>query len=595
VLTEKDNTTQLRKSKEVSVTVEIYISGVVQGVGFRPMIYRNAKAHRLNGFVQNSGKGVTIKISGNQASVNGFIESLQKNIPLNASVEAVQINEIPFQSYPSFRIIDSNESSQTPGFKITPDFTLCANCRTELWDKHNRRCRYPFITCTDCGPRYSIIQMLPFDRAHTSMKTFVQCAECLAEYDDEADTRFHAQTNSCKNCGIRLSVYRNGIEQNNPTDEACLAMIQESLKAGETVAVKGIGGFLLMCDASNHKALKRLRERKHRPGKPFAVMFPNIQTIRKMLTISAQEENELLSVARPIVLLNKKEKARQCIVEMVAPGLDTIGAFLPCAPLLELIVQDFSLPLVATSANVSGSGIVYSNDDALKLLPDLCDLIVLHNRDIVIPQDDSVIRFTPEQKQRIVLRNGRGFAPVQFSIPNLRENIFAAGAMLKSTVALASDQKVLISQYIGNTSQYEVQQSYKLVAHHLMKLWHHVPDTWLCDMHPDYFSSNFVAENKNDGLKKSIQHHQAHFAAVLFENKLTDSYTPVLGVVWDGLGLGKDGQIWGGEFFTYKNGAMARACHFEYRPFILGDKMSREPRIAALSLSESEQTSVRKI
>ncbi|ANI87883.1 carbamoyltransferase HypF [Arachidicoccus ginsenosidimutans] len=563
-------------------TFAIQLNGIVQGVGFRPFVYRSAKTFGITGFVRNDKDGVFIEASGK--NVEAFYHHILENAPQQAKIISHSFQKTETKNYPDFRIIESEAKQNNKQLFITPDFAMCENCRKELHDENNRRYHYPFITCTDCGARYSILKKLPFDRENTSMQMFHQCDECLQEYNDASDIRFYSQTNSCKKCGITLSFYNNKNELLSQDVEEILQQINVALQSGKIIAAKGIGGFLLLCDANNEQAVKTLRARKHRPTKPFAVMYPNLQQIENDYEVSEVEKEMLQSAAAPIVLLQPKSPLLGGF-RGAAPKLNRVGVFLPYAPLLELILSKFNKPVIATSANISGDSIVYDNEKALQDLPQLADFILLNNRDITMPQDDSVIQFSSKTKTKIILRNGRGFAPIHFLNCQTHKTIFASGALLKSSFALAQNDSIYVSQYLGSTDEYDTQQTYKKVAENFLNLTSAKIETIVCDKHPDYFSTQFAkqkSEEQNISLQQ-IQHHKAHFAAVLAENNLLENNEKMLGVVWDGTGLGDDEQIWGGDFFSYQNKKIERVCHFEYVPNLLGDKMAKEPRLSALS------------
>lgn len=570
----------------VRTCAAIHISGIVQGVGFRPFVYRAALQFGITGFVQNDGKSVYIEAAGTKDKIQQFYNYLLSDAPPLAKMITRSAQEIQSgKDYDSFRIIESDCHYTGGNLFITPDFALCSRCRSELHNKSNRRYHYPFITCTDCGPRYSVVHALPFDRERTAMQLFRLCAHCEEEYKDAHNTRFHAQTNSCKDCGVQLQLFNSAGQEIQCSYEQVIAFVVEALLSGKIVAVKGIGGFLLLCDAASEKAVGDLRRRKHRPSKPFAVMYPVLEQIQEAYLVTTEERNALVSAEAPIVLLQRKINDTGIAHAVIAPHLNRVGVFLPYAPLLELILNAWGKPLVATSANVSGNSIIYRNERALKELLPMADYLLLHNRDITMPQDDSVLQFSSETNTKIILRTGRGLAPVQFFNIPFEKTAFASGSLLKSSFALAQAENVYVSQYLGNTDDFDAQQNYRIVAERFLDLMHAKPQTLVCDWHPDYFSTQYAREQSllNDVPLLQAQHHKAHFTAVLAENDLLQSNEKILGVIWDGTGLGDDGHIWGSEFFVYQNKAIERIGHFCYQPVLPGDKMAKEPRLSALS------------
>lgn len=572
-------------------TFHIHIQGLVQGVGFRPFVYKMAKKELLKGWVNNTTDGVHIEFNADEETAKLFYKSLIRQAPALSKITSHSMVKTTPQNFNSFEIIESKASNKAR-LMLTPDFAMCVNCKKELYDPKNVRFNYPFITCTHCGPRYSIINSLPYDRSNTSMKNFEMCGTCSQEYNNPENSRHFSQTNSCSACGIKMEMFdKNG---NSIAEfENLLQKIIIGLEEGKIIAVKGIGGFLLLCDAENSNAIKTLRERKHRPAKPFAMMFPNIHSIKKIALLNQDEEDALQDHVSPIVLVEiNKNTATKIQLNEIAPYCSPIGAMIPYAPLFELILSAFGKPVVATSANISDAPIVFNDEAALRSLFLIADFIVTNNREIILPQDDSVIRFSKKTNQRIIFRRSRGMAPSYFNYCcNTDETILATGALLKSSFTFVNNKNTYVSQYLGSTESYEAQETYSKTVQHFFDLFNRTPGIILTDKHPGYFSNHF-ATSLGEQFRvpvKTIQHHKAHFAAVLAENKLLHQRSNlsnaaiVLGVIWDGTGLGDDGNIWGGEFFKYENNHITRVEHFEYFPFILGDKMPKEPRISALS------------
>ncbi len=569
-------------------TWHIHIEGIVQGVGFRPFVYRYAVKEGLKGWVNNTNDGVHIHINATEEQARRFLETLLRHLPPLAVVNHYEISPAEDEVFEDFSIVKS-ESAGNAKVLLTPDVAMCADCREELSDADNRRYRYPFITCTNCGPRYSIITSLPYDRPATTMAKFLMCPECKKEYHNPMERRHFSQTNSCPACSIEMQLYENGRLQREFDD---LEYITRAWKQGKIVAVKGIGGYLLCCDAGNREAVKRLRLRKHRAKKPFALMFPSVDATGEYVFLSAADRKALLDIDAPIVLLRKKTGLPEDIcpaLNEIDSGLNRLGIMLPYTPLLELLLRQFGKPVVATSANISDSSIVFTDEDAIAKLRGIADMLLMNNRDIVVPQDDGVMQFTQLHQQRIVLRRSRGKAPVYLAsgMKLSGEAVLACGAMLKSAFGFVFNENIIISQYLGNTANYEAQENYLQTYEHLSGIFDAHFHKVVTDIHPAYFSTDFGEKTAREQGAELIrlQHHKAHFYAVLGENELLDTEEEILGVVWDGTGLGEDGTIRGGEFFSYSRGNMELRGHLDDFPFILGDKMVKEARISALVLS----------
>jgi hydrogenase maturation protein HypF len=566
--------------------LHFHLQGLVQGVGFRPFVYRLAIEMGLSGWVNNEVDGVHIEVCGEETVLQSFAQRVLAEAPALSRIIAVNQQALPWQSFPDFQIIAS-ESQSSPQLLLTPDFGLCADCKSELQQVQNFRYGYAFITCTNCGPRYSIITGLPYDRPLTTMRDFQMCPTCLAEYDDPLNRRYYAQTNSCPSCGIQLRYVECESETSENNDVALAASIV-ALKAGKIVAVKGIGGFLLLADATNASAIHLLRQRKQRPSKPFALLYPDLECLALDVVVSPNASAALSSPVAPIVLLPLLPQPKSGVqVVALAPGLRRLGVMLPYAPLLELISAALGRPLVATSGNLSHTPIAYTNEQALARLSGIADGILLHNREIVVPQDDTVLTFTPRKQQKIVVRRSRGLAPTLL-LPHFRaqNGLLTMGALLKSTFAFTHQNNLYLSQYLGDLEDFDTQQNYQLTLQHLLSTLQVEPTCILVDLHPAYASTQLGREMAEiRGLPVvSIQHHLAHFGAVLAEHDLVEQTEAVLGVIWDGVGLGEDGQIWGGEFFVYHQKQFQRKKHFQYFPYFMGDKMAREPRLAAWAI-----------
>ena len=567
----------------------IHINGIVQGVGFRPRVFQLAKQMELNGYVKNGSDGVHIFFNASEEKAHSFLQTIKENAPVQSKIISAQLHKTADRIFENFSIITEEDNSSKKQVLMSPDTALCSKCRNELHSKNNRRYRYPFITCTQCGPRYSFIKDLPYERINTSMQLFEMCDSCKEEYNNVTDRRFFSQTNSCTECGIRLKLHSNTSTCYSEKAEEVLGLTKKLLEEGKIIAVKGIGGYLLISAADSPKAIQSLRNRKHRPDKPFAILYPNLETVRNSFEVNNQEETLLQSRVSPIVLLYPKQLAfTNLAIQNIAPGLKRLGIMLPYSPLLELIAEDYSMPLIATSANISGSPIIYKDDDALEYLFDVADYIVSYNREIIIPQDDSVVQVSKYSDQQIILRRSRGYAPSFLNYNPVKETcVLSTGAFLKSSFTLSVNGNIFISQFMGSGESYESQQMYRDTLRHWLELYSVKPEVIITDKHPNYFSHQYANElgGKFSVEVKYVQHHEAHFAAVLAENNLLQTEEPVMGVIWDGTGLGNDGNIWGGEFFRFENNEILRCYHFDYFPAIAGDRLAMEPRIAALCAS----------
>lgn len=567
-------------------TFQIHFEGQVQGVGFRPHVFQLASKMDLRGVIANGTDGVTIVVNGTKRECYTFYHELIFAPPANAIITKSSIEEIADQYFENFSILESTADAK-PTLMVTPDLAMCEPCRQELHDSANRRYHYAFTTCLNCGPRYSIMERLPYDRENTVMNKFTMCSPCDNEYHNPLDRRHHSQTNSCSDCAIQMSLVDAEGKNLQFTQESIVADAVDLLRRGKIVAVKGIGGFLLMCDAGNSATVRTLRERKHRPTKPFAVLYPDLAMIKRDLFVSDAEEKTLTSKESPIVLLAVRPYLGSKLpLEQIAPGLNKVGVMLPYAPLFELLASKFGRPLIATSANVSRSPIVYTNEKAIEDLNGIADYFLLHNREIVVPQDDSVVQFAASGKS-IFLRRSRGYAPTYLPRPfDEPASALAMGSDMKSAFSLNDEGRLFVSQYLGDLESFDTQHAFHHTLSHLLALQQARPSRILVDQHPHYFSTELgksIAEDLGVPLE-SIQHHQAHFCAVLAENKLLEDKEGTLGVIWDGTGWGEDKAVWGGEFFTYKSHHIERIGHLDYFDHLLGDKMSLEPRISALSL-----------
>ncbi len=568
----------------------IEIRGVVQGVGFRPFIYNLACSMELNGYVSNNGHGVVILVDTTKDKCEEFIELIRANRPPLSDIESIDISHTnEKQSFKEFTIEKSKSSKELTSL-IPADIAMCQECQDELEDKNNRRYNYPFITCTNCGPRFSIIKNLPYDRKNTSMAKFKMCKKCQDEYDNPKDRRYHAQPIGCFDCGPTVSLLDNSgkkLEVKNIIDE-----VVSFIADGKIVAIKGVGGYHLVCDARNDKAVKLLRERKQRPSKPFAVMVKDIDMSKHIAFINTNEEQLLNSNRRPVVLLAKNGSELVC--DSVAPNIKQVGVFLAYTPLHHMILEKLNFPLIATSANISDEPLCIRSDEIMKL-SSVWDYCLDHDREILNSCDDSVLFV--ENEKTFMLRCARGYSPTYLKLPKKTEKkILSLGANQKSTVAITIDDKVVVSPYIGDLNGLSSIEHYKSHVDTLKRIYDFEPDVVVCDKHPRYESTKYAKELKenNPHVKLiQVQHHYAHILATMGLNNITSK---VLGVSFDGTGYGDDkvngearegalgyGNLWGGEFFVCDGSSYERVGHFKYFRLLGGEKAIKEPRRVALS------------
>jgi hydrogenase maturation protein HypF len=552
----------------------LVVRGVVQGVGFRPFVYRLATELDLHGEVYNSAQGVFIEVEGEAEKVQAFRLRLVPEKPPHSSIQSLETTWLAPAGYAAFAIAASREDGPHTTL-VLPDIATCTECRCEIFDPANRRHRYPFTNCTHCGPRFSIIQALPYDRPHTTMRGFIMCPTCQAEYEDPADRRFHAQPNACPICGPQLS-YWNAQGQPLTEKEEAQQQALAGLRAGNIVAVKGLGGFHLMADARNEAAIVRLRQRKHREEKPFALMFPSLAAIEEQCIVSPLEAALLQASEAPIVLLDRRPGAIG-LSPSIAPENPCLGVMLPYSPLHLLLMEGLGFPVVATSGNLSDEPICTDEHEAKVRLRGIADAFLVHNRPIARPVDDSVARVMLGRE--MVLRRARGYAPLPVPVRMDMPPLLAVGAHLKNTVALARGRHVFLSQHIGDLETAPAREAFERAIIDGKQLLDIEPQTVACDLHPDYHSSRFA---QACGLPRlAFQHHAAHVAACLAENELEG---PALGVAWDGTGLGTDRTIWGGEFIRMHRGEWQRVAWL--RPFRLpgGDAAVKEPCRTAIGM-----------
>lgn len=547
--------------------VKITVKGRVQGVGFRPFVYQLALKKQIVGTVQNNMDGVYIHAQGLHANVQEFIQDLTILAPRLSKIRQVHTTSAPVGPYIDFTIIASNREGASQ-LVIPIDAAVCDECIKEMRDSSNPRYRYPFINCTQCGPRYTIIDALPYDRPFTSMESFAMCSMCNEEYEDEKNRRHHAQPIACPECGPTVSLVKNDGE-----NIECSDPIQETirlLKQGEIVAVKGIGGFHLCCDASNEDAVERLRQRKNRPKRPLAVMAVGINNVEKIAYLNDEEKNLLKSPESPIVVL--KRRYPNLIAPNVAPQMETIGVMLPYTPLHHLLLEDPGLTtVVLTSANLSGQPLLYQNTEAIEHLKGIADFILLHNRKILHPIDDSVIQI--HEGEEDFLRRARGYVPDPIDSSKDISNIVAFGSQQKATFTIGRNGQVFVGPHIGDLENIETIKHYKERLNHLLKWLHITNEIAVIDAHPG-FNTRHVLKDYLFNKVIEVQHHHAHMAACMEENELNE---PVWGIILDGTGYGEDGNIWGFEVFYGDYSSYQRMAHLRYTPLPGGEKAIKEP------------------
>ncbi len=621
----------LKARADVSaVRLRLVVRGAVQGVGFRPFVYRLANELGLPGWVNNSAQGVSIEVEGERSELEQFLLRLEADKPPRSCIQSCEATWLDPVGYDGFEIRESELAGNKTAL-VLPDIATCPDCRREIFDPTNRRFGYPFTNCTNCGPRFSIIEALPYDRRHTSMKSFRMCPACQAEYDDPNDRRFHAQPNACPVCGPQLELWPGNAEcaprtsDGPPRRLACghdaLLAAVHVIRCGQIVAVKGIGGFHLLVDARNESAVRCLRERKQREEKPLALMFPSLESVKQVCEVSQLEERLLLSPEAPIVLLRRLPSSilypPSSLCGNVALSNPNFGVMLPSNPLHHLLMAELGFPVVATSGNFSDEPICTDELEALERLRGIADVLLVHNRPIVRHVDDSIVRVMLDRE--MVLRRARGYAPLPVPLPvgdDVRsltlktegkletphvvsyQSVLAVGAHLKNAVALAAGEQVFISQHIGDLETEAANHAFQRVAKELPDLYNITPNIIAADLHPDYLSTKFALERQLPARRDSgdskragpeagapqvirVQHHVAHVMACIAENEVE---LPALGVAWDGTGYGEDGTIWGGEFFLVTEETTERVAHLRSFRLPGGDAAVKEPRRAALGL-----------
>ena len=560
------NTIQARKIK---------IRGVVQGVGFRPFVYQLALKNHLKGHVFNTSGDVTIILEGMERDIESFIRQLKDSPPPQSRIESISVEEEPVEGLKRFEIRDSR-IKQDEYQLISPDIATCNHCLSEIFNKSDRRRQYPFTNCTNCGPRFTIIESMPYDRQNTTMRSFRMCPECHREYDDPNDRRFHAQPNACPVCGPLLQLIDSS---GNTVDEDPLSVSADLLKQEKILAVKGLGGFLLACDATDDAAVRRLRERKRRRFKPFAIMMASIDEIEKISYVSEQERTLLLSAQSPVVLL-KRNPVSSMISSLVAPNIDSLGVMLPYTPLHHLIMRKVGRPLVMTSGNISEEPIAAHNEEALQRLSGIADYFLVHNRDICSRYDDSVTMVVNNRTQ--IIRRARGLAPYPIHLTFDSAMVLACGAEVKNSFCMTRGRHAFLSQHIGDLENLETLNHFEDTIKLYKRLFHIDPEIVAYDMHPDYLSTRYALDLvKETGIKGvPVQHHHAHIVSCMADNGVS---APVIGVAFDGTGFGEDGAIWGGEFLVADYSGYRRLAHLEYVPLPGGKAAIEKPYRMALS------------
>ena len=555
------------------VRVSISLRGLLQGVGFRPFVYNLANEIGLKGWVINTSTGISIEVEGNREGINSFLSRLQNESPPNTIFHEMKSSYLAPLGHKGFEI-KASDNSEEPSTLLLPDIATCPDCLKELFNKSNRRYLYPFINCTHCGPRFSIVESLPYDRPRTSMKNFQMCETCQSEYLNPANRRFHAQPNACHNCGPHLEFWDNVAICKK---EDALNRTVSALKAGAIVAVKGLGGFHLMVNANDGHAIRTLRKRKNREEKPLALMFRDLASINNECEISSLEKQILLSPEAPILILKRKLLKDSSISTDVAPSNPYLGVILPSTPLLHILMNKLDFPIVATSGNISDETICSNNNDAFCRLKNIADYFLINNRDIVHHCDDSIVKVVEGKGQ--VLRRARGYAPMPITVAKKIPPMIGVGGHLKNSIALTQGRNIFVSQHIGDLGNAQTNQTFDYTLQSLTELYKIRPAINTCDFHPDYSSTHWA--EKKSVSKIPVQHHVAHVFSCMAEHNLEG---PLLGIAWDGSGYGLDGTIWGGEFFHITKESIHRiAC---WRPFPLpgGDAAIREPRRSALGL-----------
>lgn len=558
--------------------MSIALRGAVQGVGFRPFVYRLASEMELSGWVLNAPEGVFLEVEGREELLDSFLLRLETEKPTPAFIQSLEYSILDPVPYPDFRIRESVQHGLKNAL-ILPDIATCDECLSEVLTPGNRRYGYPFTNCTHCGPRFSIIESLPYDRPTTSMKSFEMCPDCQKEYEDPGDRRFHAQPNACPRCGPELELWGAAGKTLSRRGDA-LIEAAEAIRSGAVVAIKGLGGFHLVADARNPAAVETLRNRKRREEKPFALMYPSLERTREECRVLPLEARLLASAESPIVLLERRRQQSE-LAAAVAPGNPYLGVMLPYTPLHHVLMRELGFPIIATSGNRSDEPICIDEWEARERLSGLADLFLVHNRPIVRHVDDSIVRVVLGRE--LVLRRARGYAPLPLRGQRPDGATLAVGAHLKNAVALSTDRDVFVSQHIGDLETRGASEAFRRTIDDIRTLYGVEPIRVACDMHPDYLSTKFATKfARESGLECiAVQHHYAHVASCMAENELTGR---VLGVAWDGSGYGPDGTVWGGEFLLTDDQSFTRAASIRRFRLPGGTAAVKEPRRTALGI-----------
>ncbi|MFH1147307.1 MAG: carbamoyltransferase HypF [Pseudomonadota bacterium] len=571
---------QKSSRKALTRRIKATVQGIVQGVGFRPFVYQLAGRFNLTGYISNTSHGLDIEVEGESKEIDSFFSSILSEAPPPAKITSLERLEYPWVGYTGFAIRESKVLASRSTL-IAPDISICKECLAELMDAADRRYGYPFINCTNCGPRYTIIEDIPYDRPKTSMKTFPICRQCETEYHDPLNRRFHAQPNACWSCGPRMTLYdekRSPVLCDDPVSGAA-----GFLHGGKIVALKGLGGFHLAVDAALDEAVIRLRRRKRREEKPLALMSPDIETIRRYAHLSASEEAALTSPERPIVLLRKKRNTP--VSREVAPGHKYFGVMLPYTPLHHLLLRQGFPALVMTSGNLSEEPIAIENEEAFRRLQGIADFWLVHNRDIYMRCDDSVTRVVAGKTS--LIRRARGYVPVPVILREKLPEVLACGGELKNTVCLTKGKNAFLSQHIGDLENLETLESFTHIIDHLKRILEIEPGIIAYDLHPDYLSTKYALAQLDNAAGRhgpvqscGVQHHHAHIVSCMAENQLDE---PVIGLAMDGAGYGTDGAVWGGEILIAERKSFVRAGHFDYVSLPGGAAAIKEPWRMAVS------------
>jgi hydrogenase maturation protein HypF len=553
----------------------IIIEGMVQGVGFRPYVYTLADKLGLKGKVWNSANGLEILLDAKEEKVKHFLELLTSDCPPHAKIDQIKSAVVPIsENFSDLTIENSSASKRDQSVIIPQDLALCDKCKQELFDPENRRYRYPFISCVECGPRYTILKNLPYDRANTSMDTFTLCEACKSEYNDPANRRFHAQNISCPECGPSITLFDKSSKQTK--GRKALELLLKALEDGNIAAVKGVGGYHLLCDATHTDAVKRLRILKKRPFKPFAVMVANIEDAKALIEIDSDEEVLLKGAQKPIVVGRKSN--RNILAEEIAPHIDKLGVMLAYTPLHLMLLNLFEKPLVATSANISSAPICATHEEIMNH-QELWDLCLDHDLQIINRCDDSVVMGV--EGNTVVLRSARGFAPAHFKLPcKTTSNMLLLGSDHKNSIAISFDNHLIVSPYLGDLDSIESIEHFEKNIEFFQRVYRFTPDTLVCDKHPSYQTRKWARSKETDNIIE-VQHHVAHLASVMLEREIDEE---VLGVAFDGTGYGNNGTLWGGEFFRCTPQHYQRIAHLKPFKLLGGEAAIKEPRRVALSL-----------